>query len=416
MRAERTALACLFCGGDVRQLPSDGSYICGGCGLPLQDSDTIEVAPAGNGHKPLSSSSSILEVRPDDDHRPMLPVRAADFVDEEEEVDEEWLLEGRIPAGGITLLVSLPKVGKSRFARQLCRDMEKGADLCGKRVAKGRALYLALEELPRDLKRHLRGLGAQETLMWAKPFRLTQENLSRLTLWIRQYEINLVVIDTLNRAWMVEKGADRRQADMAMSPLIDIAHTMDCAILILHHLRKAPGEDGSDVAESNDIVAAADQVIYLKRDKQHVNRRILQAPSIGRYAPQPDLALEFNDEGIFDGLGEAEAVQSDEERDVILGVITSDWYTRKELAEDTGLSEASVRRRMQELEADGLIKKQGRGVKYDPTRYKALSSSDHISKSDGDDDHPPSDTEPQSEQSRMDIAMPAANVDGLVTL
>ena len=415
MSAEQTALACLFCGGSVRQLPSDGTYICRGCGLPLKESDTVKVAPAGDGHKPLSSSSSTLEVRPDDDHRPMLPVRAADFVDEAEEVDEEWLLEGRIPAGGITLLVSLPKVGKSRFARQICRDMEKGAVMCGKKVAQGKALYLALEERPRDLKRHLRGLGAQETLMWAKPFRLTQENLSRLSLWIRQYEIDLVVIDTLNRAWMVEKGADRRQADTAMSPLIDIAHTMDCAILILHHLRKAPGEDGSDVAESNDIVAAADQVIYLKRDKRHNNRRILQAPGIGRYAPQPDLALEFNDEGIFDGLGEAEAVQSDEERDVILDVIASDWYTRKEIAEHTRLSEPSVRRRMQELEADGLIKKQGRGVKYDPTRYKALSSSDHISKSDGDDDHPPADTGPQSEQLGMDIAKPVANADGLLT-
>ncbi len=121
----------------------------------------------------------------------------------------------------------------------------------------------------------------------------------------------------------------------------------------------------------------------------------------------------------FDGwaivrLGWAEAVQSDEERDVILGVIANGWYTRKKIAEHTGLSEPSVRRRMQELEADGLIKKQGRGVKYDPTRYKALSSSDHISKSDGDDDHPPADTGPQSAQLDMDISKPTANADRLM--
>ncbi len=108
-------------------------------------------------------------------------------------------------------------------------------------------------------------------------------------------------------------------------------------------------------------------------------------------------------------------MQSDEERDVILGVIANGWYTRKEIAEHTGLSEPSVRRRMQELEADGLIKKRGRGVKYDPTRYKALSSSDQISKSDGDDDHLPNDTEPRSAQLDMDISKPAANADGLVT-
>ena len=302
------------------------------------------------------------------------PVPARDFLAEPDPEGDDWLLEGRIPAGGLTLLVSPPKTGKSRFARQLCQVMERGGEFCGVTVSQGRALYLALEERPSDVRHHLRALGASETLIWARPFRLTVENLALLSSCIREYDLKLVVIDTLNRAWVVESSSDRRQTDAALTPLIDIAHTLGCAVLLLHHTRKAPGEDGADVAESNDIVAAADQVVYLRRDnKNHPNRRVLRAPGIGRYPPATDLLLEFNEEGIYLALGEAGQVQGDEERTAILDVIDDTTPTKKEIVDATELSEPSVRRRLQELQETGVLSRTGRGVAGDPYRYRVLS-------------------------------------------
>jgi DNA-binding transcriptional ArsR family regulator len=319
------------------------------------------------------SSPSTLGLRADD--TTLEPLRAEDFIAQAEDAGDDWLLENIIPSGSITLLVSPPKVGKSRFARQLCSIMEEGGELCGKAIAQGRALYLALVERATDVRKHLRALGAKETLVLARPLRLTPDTLLRLQRWIKEGEIKLLVIDTLNRFWLVESGSDRRQSDMALTPLIDLAHTTGCTILILHHTRKAPGEDGADVAESNDIVAASDQVVYLRRaGKQHPDRRLLQAPGIGRYPPEPDLALEFNEDGIFVGLGDAEQVRGDEERDAVL-VHLIDWRTKKELAEDLEMSEPTIRRRLNELLKENLVEKTGRGVTNDPARYKRLLSS-----------------------------------------
>lgn len=363
------ALLCVSCREPIKVMP-DGSYYCRGCRLPIS-----EVVP-GNGNRPAEEVSSAHTLGLGVGDRTFQPVRAEDFIDEADEGDEEWVLEGRIPAGSVTLLVSPPKTGKSRFSRQLCVAMESGGELCGQKVMRGRSLYLALEERPGDVRRHLRTLGAKETLVLARPFRLTTENLARLTLWIREHSIKIVVVDTLNRAWLVESGSDRRQTDLALTPLLDIAHTMGCTVLILHHTRKAAAVDvGSDVAESNDIVAAADQVCYLRRvGNKHPNRRLLQAPGLGRYPPQPDIALEFDDAGIFLGLGDAEQVEKDEERAAILDSL-EDWRTKADLCDSAGLSEPTVRRRLQELEKDNLIRKTGRGKSHDPYRYRKEVSS-----------------------------------------
>ncbi len=213
----------------------------------------------------------------------------------------------------------------------------------------------------------------------ARPFRLTEENTVRLTQWVREHDLKLIVVDTLNRFWTVESGSDRRQADTALAPLLEIAHTMGCTVLILHHLRKSPGEEGTDIAESNDILAIADQTVYLRRDKKHPNRRLLQAPGIGRYPAQPDLALEFNEQGIYIGLGEAEAVEAVEEEAAILAILT-DWMTPKEVATLTDLHERTCRRRLEEMLDKGRVEKTGRGVKNDPNRYKKFIHDNHNSR------------------------------------
>ncbi len=317
------------------------------------------------------------------------PVRAEDFLNEaNEDGDDNYVLEDFIPPGTVTLLVSNPKVGKSRFARQLCRDMEAGGELCGKRVARGRALYLALEERPSDVRKHLRQLGARETLIFPRPLRMSEKTIALLTEWIRQYDLKLIVVDTLNRFWVIEKSGDRRQTDTALFPLVDIAHTMGVTVLLLHHLRKSGGEEGTDIAESNDILAIADQAVYLRRDGKHKDRRLLQAPGIGRYPPQPDLALQFNDEGIYVGLGEAEAVEADEEASGVLSAAAIEWLTARELAQATGMSEATIRRRVPPLVEKGLMDTLGSGKPHDPIRYKLVVASPPNSKGESEDTTP----------------------------
>jgi hypothetical protein len=197
------------------------------------------------------------------------------------------------------------------------------------------------------------------------------ETLELVRAWITEFGLKLIVIDSLNRFWLVESGSDRRQADQALTPLLGLAHTTGCTVLVLHHLRKSGGEEGTDIAESNDIHAIADQVLYLRRDKEHERRRLLQAPGLGRYAPQADLILEIGEDGLYTGLGEAEAIRAAEENAALLDAL-GDWLTAEEVADATGISERTCRRRLKDLVKSGRAERAGKGSRGDPARFRRL--------------------------------------------
>jgi hypothetical protein len=59
---------------------------------------------------------------------------------------EHWLVEGLLPAGGTSILVAKPKVGKSTLSRVLAVAVALGVPFMGKNALKGTVFYLTLEE------------------------------------------------------------------------------------------------------------------------------------------------------------------------------------------------------------------------------------------------------------------------------
>lgn len=356
-------MTCPRCGFELNAATDSGWRFCDRCADYFSPDELRQAPRAIRDNRPTPEiARGVLAA--------LKPLRAADFVAEGAgEPNVPDLLAGMIPAGSLTLLVAHPKVGKSRLSRTICRFMETGGELCGREIKPGRSLYLALEERPNDVRAHLAQLGSAETLVVARPLRMSPETLLLLGKWIAEFQLALIVVDTLNRWWTVESGADRRQADVALAPLLDLAHTTGCTILVLHHLRKSAGSEGTDVAESNDLVAIADQVIYLRRDKDHERRRILQAPGLGRYPPVADLILEIGADGLYTGLGEAETIHAREENAALLDVL-DDWLTVAEVAAATEIPEHTCRRRLKQLVAAGEIESVGAGSKGSPTRFR----------------------------------------------
>ena len=57
-----------------------------------------------------------------------------------------WILDGILPAGGLSLIAGKPKAGKSTFVRCLALAVAQGRPFLNRATAKGAVLYLALEE------------------------------------------------------------------------------------------------------------------------------------------------------------------------------------------------------------------------------------------------------------------------------
>ncbi|PIZ18396.1 MAG: hypothetical protein COY50_15550, partial [Deltaproteobacteria bacterium CG_4_10_14_0_8_um_filter_43_12] len=69
-------------------------------------------------------------------------IRASELLSNEE-LQTEWLWYEVLPDGGLSLVVSKPKVGKTTFSINLAIAVSKGDDFLGKKTTKGPVVYLA---------------------------------------------------------------------------------------------------------------------------------------------------------------------------------------------------------------------------------------------------------------------------------
>ena len=134
-----------------------------------------------------------------------------------------------------------------------------------------------------------------------------------------------------------------------------------------------------DIAESNDVVAISDQAIWLKSGK-HTNARLLQAPGVGRYPATSEVVLQLGEDGIY--------VDAEAPVDPVLAAATS-WVTVGYLVAATGMSDSTVRRRLEGLVAKGQMETTGGGKRNDATRFRACLSSPSNPKGGADEDEPP---------------------------
>ncbi|MEZ4814313.1 MAG: AAA family ATPase [Bdellovibrionota bacterium] len=199
------------------------------------------------------------------DHLTMKPYRL--FVNE---LPDELgpLVEGLLDLGTLSLLVARPKVGKSLLSRTLVASIITGEPFLGKSVVSGRVLYAPLEEHPIKVASHLRSLGVSDqeenlAILTGKAVS-TSAAMSELETAIAHYKPALVVIDTLGRFCGIRDVNDYSQTTDAFSPLIAIAQSYNCHILIVHHLSK--GSSSSDgILGSTGIFGSVDSVIKLNK-------------------------------------------------------------------------------------------------------------------------------------------------------
>lgn len=191
--------------------------------------------------------------------------------------DAQPIVEGLIYCGA-AILSGRPKQGKSWLTLALAIGVASGTPIGGQLAVQqpGRVLYLALEESPNRTTRRMRKLtGLSEylrdiTFVYRDEIEAaTNGGLIQLEEYLKTHPgIRLVVIDTLLAFFRLERHSSR---DLLMSdynqiqPLVELATKYECAIVIVHHSRKAGGDAIDVVAGSTGTTAAPDSIMTLQR-------------------------------------------------------------------------------------------------------------------------------------------------------
>lgn len=184
-----------------------------------------------------------------------------------------WAVPHLLPEG-MTILSGQPKAGKSYLALQIARAVATGGDIFGRKVNRGRVLFLSLEDGARRLQRRLReqewpgGTDTHFELDWPTA---NAGGLAALAYRLASDDCALCVIDTLGRFMGVAEVKDYGPMTALVGEVQHIAIQTQTAILANHHLNKAKtGDPIIDSLGSTGLAGAADGCygLYRKPDSR----------------------------------------------------------------------------------------------------------------------------------------------------
>ena len=181
---------------------------------------------------------------------------------------------------GVTLLVSAPKIGKTRLAGQLALATSSGGYALNHpdtMVNKTKVLFMALESGDRRAQKDLKQMienppdGLFIVTEWP---RLNDGGAAALEEWLDENpECTLVIIDTIAKVRDSNHGGNgfMYTADYEAGAAIKaIADKRGISILLLHHANKM-NDDGKDlmdtVSGSTGVTGSVDHILFLKRNR-----------------------------------------------------------------------------------------------------------------------------------------------------
>jgi hypothetical protein len=237
------------------------------------------------------------------------------------------IIKGILPVG-CTLLAAKPKIGKSWIGLQTVIAVAAGGVALSQKLTKGEAIYLALEDNERRLKKRLEKICPNDVpdglMFFTKWARSDEGGFEDLDEWLTDNpKIKLVVIDTLQKWRKPATGRDNIfNADYeALQNLTGLADKHGVAILVIHHTRKGSSEDPLDeISGSMGLSAAADNALVLRRERGQADAVLHR---LGRdFDDDRPYALQFDaTTAIWTVLGYAEDYENNENQVEIINLL-----------------------------------------------------------------------------------------------
>jgi hypothetical protein len=280
-----------------------------------------------------------------------------------------WLVDGMIPAGGITLLTGRSGIGKSFIALDLARAALKGENWLGRRVSKAPMAILLDKENPLAVAQsRLERFGMENAagLKWVGGWLDWHVEIGGDELMETAREGALIVVDSLAAHYDGDSENDSVQVRGWFQRLRRLA-SAGGAVLVIHHSGKS--ETGKNYRGSSDVLAAVDAAYLLEADGEGDQMQSLRLSCFKQRSCEQLRPIHLRLGGsCFEVTADPSHALQRDRLDRLANAIARNpaGMTAREVDGLTGelkVSRNEVRELLRRLEADGrLLKRDGRWV------------------------------------------------------
>ncbi|OGM12635.1 hypothetical protein A2V80_01665 [Candidatus Woesebacteria bacterium RBG_16_39_8b] len=287
----------------------------------------------------------------------------------ETEENVEWVWDGYLGTGCLTLFSALWKAGKTTLLSHLLKSFQEGTPLAGKEVKKSKCLIISEENKAIWAERRDELDLTGDIWLLSRPFsqRLKYNQwvslIQQIADFCQENKIDVVIFDTISGFWSVTNENDASEVGSALLPF-NLLLNLKMAVLLVHHFRKALGDEGTAARGSSALGSAVDILMDFSRlpDDPESPKRIIKSFSRFKETP-PKIVVELvNDEYV--SLGTFEDVRRAIKFDHVLKILANfpEGATSKQISEEwdteifgKGGSEKSIRRYLKKMINEGQI-------------------------------------------------------------
>lgn len=154
------------------------------------------------------------------------------------DIKMEWLIEGIIPKGAVSLLFGRGGIGKTTLALQICDAIASGGSFLGIPAEKTPVIYIDYENSLAILVDRLKKVGGEQVLFWTaadSPAQLDRDPQAYVNL-LKSHPNALLIFDTLRSAQTGDENESRSMA-LVMQTLRQL-RDQGATVILLHHTRK----------------------------------------------------------------------------------------------------------------------------------------------------------------------------------
>jgi RecA-family ATPase len=283
-----------------------------------------------------------------------------------------WVVRGFLAAKNITLLLGIPKVGKTSLAFAIIRAILHNEPFLMRSVLQGPVVLLT-EQLETSLRERLAKSGIlDDARLIILQYDSTRgvsfpDVMQRTVETCHEVGAGVLVIDTFSR-WVGLQGDSENNSGAvleAMDP-IRAAAADGLAVLIIHHERKSGGSAAVAGRGSSAIAGEVDIVLKLAANGGGASsQRVIEASS--RFDETPaSITIERLESGDYIEVSGGNVTASDRIREILS---RRSRLTSRDMERELELSPSTINDSLNKLVATGTVLRSGSGVKGDAFLY-----------------------------------------------
>ena len=294
--------------------------------------------------------------------------------------EPEWVVDGLMLHGGLSLIAAKPKAGKSTLARQLAFSVARGTPFLGRATRHGPVLLISLEDQKLIVRAHFLKMGATDSDPITIHFKTLQ--IADLRWALEETKPILLIVDHLHRLLEVKDSDNYVENMRELTKIRDLCTEYSVHTCVIHHAKKLNTDDPFDsILGSTAIFAGVETALVVARLPEDQNvRTIVSRSRFGR--DFDNTVLQFDPATGLSSLGpqvtelKRDSVarrQTDKEerieQKILRHVELNPGVTEEEIREAVSIKTEELSKTLRKLVGNYQLTRSGSGVKGNPYKY-----------------------------------------------